>query len=93
MKKYIAGDHLQFSDVHLHKFFELSTVSREERRIVCTEMRSRVTKLVLFSCDGYFCKKIFASKPCFFNQDSVAGSVIQASGMVVFEDVLRTVAW
>ena len=27
------------------------------------------------------------------NQDSVAGSVIQASGMVVFEDVLRTIAW
>ena len=27
------------------------------------------------------------------NQDSVVGSVIQASGMVVFEDVFRTVAW
>ena len=27
------------------------------------------------------------------HQDSVAGSVIQASGMVVFDDVLRTVAW
>ena len=27
------------------------------------------------------------------DRDSVAGSVIQASGMVVFEDVLRTVAW
>ena len=29
----------------------------------------------------------------FENQDSVVGSVIHASGMVVFEDVLRTVAW
>ena len=26
-------------------------------------------------------------------QDFVVGSAIQASGMVVFEDVLRTVAW
>ena len=27
---------------------------------------------------------------CELNQDSVAGSVIQASGMVIFEDVLMT---
>ena len=40
-----------------------------------------------------FQKKLHGHNLPINNQDSVAGSVIQASGMVVFEDVLRTVAW
>ena len=35
----------------------------------------------------------YTSRTYLVNQDSVAGSVIQAFGMVVFEDVLKTVAW